>query len=164
MKYNKAVSRSTRKNRRRFFNAPSHIRRKIMSVAVSKAVCREYGVPRLTLPIRRDDVVKVVRGKYKNETPAKVMRVQRRKYRIFIDNIQREKVNGASVKVPIHYSNVIITKLKTDHYRTRLIKKKVQNKLKARKRLGLEPGGVKKEAKETKEKQPKAEKPQTDLD
>jgi len=140
-----------------------------MSAAVSKALCREYGVPRLTLPIRKDDVVRVVRGKYKEETPSKVVRVQRRKYRIYIDNIQREKVNGSTVKVPIHYSNIIITKLKLDNYRQKLIKKKVQQKLRARKRLGLEPAGAKKapketkEAKEAKEKE-KPEKAQVDLD
>jgi len=94
--------------------------------------------------------------------------VHRRKYRIFIDNIQRDKVNGATVKVPIHYSNVIITKLKLDNYRQKLIKKKVQQKLRARKRLGLEPAGAKKEPKEAKEakeaKEKETEKPKTDLD
>jgi len=143
MKFNKFVSSSRRKNRRRHFNAPSHIRRQIMGVALSKQLCREYGVPRLTLPIRRDDVVKVITGKFKDETPAKVIRVHRKKYRLFVDNIQREKANGAQVKVPVHFSNVVITKLKLDGYRKNLIKKKVQRKLRGRKRLGLDPEGIK---------------------
>lgn len=143
MKYNKYVSSSRRKNRRRHFNAPSHIRRQIMGVALSKQLCREYGVPRLTLPIRRDDVVKVITGKYKDETPSKIVRVHRKKYRLFVENIQREKANGAQIKVPIHYSNVVITKLKLDGFRKNLIKKKVQRKLRARKRLGLDPSGLK---------------------
>eukprot|EP00483_Globobulimina_turgida_P006306 UN06316 len=116
MKFNKYVSSSRRKARRRHFNAPSHIRREIMGVAVSKQLCRDYGVPRLTLPIRRDDVVKVTTGKFKDEAPAKVVRVHRKMYRLFIENIQREKANGAQVKVPVHYSNVVITKLKLDGY------------------------------------------------
>merc|ERR1712154_225948 len=102
-----------------------------------------YGVPRLTLPIRRDDVVKVITGKFKDETPAKVQRVHRKKYRLFVENIQREKANGAQVKVPVHFSNVVITKLKLDGYRKNLIKKKVQRKLRVRKRLGLDPEGIK---------------------
>ena len=69
-----------------------------MGVTLSKALCREYGVPRLTLPIRKEDTVRVVKGKYKEETAAKVIRVQRRKYRVFIDNIQREKANGMFFK------------------------------------------------------------------
>ena len=70
-----------------------------MGVALSKALCREYGVPRLTLPIRRDDVVKVITGKFKDETPAKVTRVRRKKYCLFIDNIQREKANGVDPRI-----------------------------------------------------------------
>merc|ERR1712173_174803 len=79
----------------------------------------------------------------KDETPAKVIRVHRKKYRLFVDNIQREKANGAQVKVPVHFSNVVITKLKLDGYRKNLIKKKVQRKLRGRKRLGLDPEGIK---------------------
>jgi large subunit ribosomal protein L24 len=109
-----------------------------MSVAVSKQICQEYGVPRLTLPIRKDDTVRVICGKFKSEAPAKVTRIQRRKYRVFIDNIQREKANGAQVKVPIHFSNLVITKLKLDGFRHQLIKKKVQRKKLARRKLGLD--------------------------
>merc|ERR1712244_202921 len=151
MKFNKYVSSSRRKNRRRHFNAPSHIRRNIMGVALSKQLCREYGVPRLTLPVRRDDVVKVITGKFKEEQPSKIVRVHRKKYRLFVENIQREKANGAQVKVPIHFSNVVITKLKLDGFRKNLIKKKVQRKLRARKRLGLDPSGQGKKADKAKE-------------
>ena len=88
------VSRSRRKARRRHFNAPSHIRQKIMCCALSKALCKEYGVPRLTMPIHRDDEVKVVRGKFKDEPPSKVVTVQRRRYRLYLENVQRDKANG----------------------------------------------------------------------
>mmetsp|Transcript_24651 Transcript_24651/g.39815 ORF Transcript_24651/g.39815 Transcript_24651/m.39815 type:complete len:162 (+) Transcript_24651:123-608(+) len=143
MKYNQHVSSSRRKNRRRHFNAPSHVRRNIMGVALSKQLCREYNVPRLAVPIRRDDVVKVITGKYKDEQPSKVIRVHRKRYRLYIDNIQREKANGAQVKVPVHYSNVVITKLKLDGFRKNMLKEKSKQKRRARKRLGLDPTGVK---------------------
>ncbi|ETO27026.1 hypothetical protein RFI_10104 [Reticulomyxa filosa] len=128
-------------------------------------VCKEYGVPRLSIPIRKDDVVRVIRGKYKEEsTPQKVVRVNRRKYRIYLEGIQREKANGlyfwasykplsflflkktlfeipkiksSQVQVPIQCSNVVITQLKEDKYRKGLVKSLVKKKLKARKRLGL---------------------------
>merc|ERR1739848_171121 len=38
MKFNKMVTSSRRKNRKRHFNAPSHIRRKIMSSTLSKVL------------------------------------------------------------------------------------------------------------------------------
>ena len=56
---------------------------------------------------------------------------------------QNNKTKGAQIKVPIHFSNVVITKLKLDGFRKNLIKKKVQRKLRARKRLGLDPSGLK---------------------
>ena len=66
---------------------------------------------------------------------------------------------GAPVKVPLHYSNLIITKLKLDGYRKALIKRKVSQKLAARKKLGLEPSGATK-----KKKGPKKEAKEQDLD
>lgn len=135
-----------------------------MGVALSKQLCQEYGVPRLTLPIHRDDVVKVVTGKFKDEAPSKVVRVHRKKYRLFVDNIQREKANGSSVKVPVHYSNVVITKLKLDGYRKNLIKRKVQQKRRARERLGLDPAGTTKAKKADKKDKAEQQKAAADLD
>ncbi|GFY59146.1 60S ribosomal protein L26 [Trichonephila inaurata madagascariensis] len=63
MKLNKLVSSSRRKNRKRHFNAPSHIRRKIMSSPLSKELRQKYGVR--SVPIRRDDEVMITRGHYK---------------------------------------------------------------------------------------------------
>ena len=88
------VSSSRRKNRKRHYTAPSHVRQWKMGVRLSKALCREYGVPRLSIPIHKDDVVRVMTGKFKDEPPSKVVRVHRKKYRLFIENIQREKANG----------------------------------------------------------------------
>jgi len=58
MKLNKAVSGSRRKNRKRHFNAPSHIRRKIMSSPLSKELRSKYHVR--SIPIRKDDEVQVI--------------------------------------------------------------------------------------------------------
>jgi len=58
MKFNKAVSGSRRKNRKRHFNAPSHIRRKIMSAPLSKELRQKHSVR--SIPIRKDDEVQVI--------------------------------------------------------------------------------------------------------
>ncbi|KAI7692986.1 hypothetical protein SSS_10366, partial [Sarcoptes scabiei] len=52
-KMNKLISSSRRKARKRHFNAPSHIRRRIMSAPLSKDLRQKYGVR--TMPIRKDD-------------------------------------------------------------------------------------------------------------
>merc|ERR1712137_834563 len=110
MKLNPFVSSSRRKNRKRHFNAPSHVRRKIMSSPLSKELRQKYNVR--SIPIRKDDEVQVMRGHYKGQQVGKVMNVYRKKFRIFIERIQRERANGASVFVGIHPSKVSIVKLK----------------------------------------------------
>ena len=45
MKFNSAVSSSRRKSRKRHFNAPSHIRRIIMSAPLHKDLRSKYGGP-----------------------------------------------------------------------------------------------------------------------
>ena len=59
MKFNTMVTSSRRKNRDRHFNAPSHVRRKMMSSPLSKELKQKYNVR--SIPIRKDDEVKVCR-------------------------------------------------------------------------------------------------------
>lgn len=59
MKYNRLVSSSRRKNRKRHFTAPSHIRRRLMSAPLSKELRQKYNVR--SMPIRKDDEVQVSR-------------------------------------------------------------------------------------------------------
>lgn len=135
MKLNPFVTSSRRKNRKRHFNAPSHIRRKIMSSPLSKELRQKYNVR--SMPIRKDDEVQVtycslpcrtflatvnkcvsviwhflddhkqvVRGHYKGQQIGKVVQVYRKKYVIYIERVQREKANGTTVHVGIHPSKV----------------------------------------------------------
>jgi hypothetical protein len=57
MKRNQFVSSSRRKARKRYFTAPSHIRRRLMSAPLNKELRRRYNVR--SLPIRKDDEVAV---------------------------------------------------------------------------------------------------------
>lgn len=59
MKYNKLVTSSRRKNRKRHFSAPSHIRRVLMSSPLSKELRQKFNVK--SMPIRKDDEVQVNR-------------------------------------------------------------------------------------------------------
>ncbi len=60
MKQSAFVSSSARKSRKRHFNAPSHIRRKIMSSPLSKELRQKYNIR--SIPIRKDDEVSVSCG------------------------------------------------------------------------------------------------------
>merc|ERR1712170_119188 len=103
---------SARKQRKRHFNAPSHIRRKLMTAPLSKDLRQKHGVK--SLPIRKDDEVQVVRGHFKGQQVGKVVQCYRKKFVVYIERIQREKANGATVYVGIHPSKVCIVKLKMD--------------------------------------------------
>merc|ERR1712126_803550 len=126
MKFNKMVSSSRRKNRLRHFNAPSHVRRKIMSSPLSKDLRQKHNVR--SMPIRKDDEVQVVRGHYKSQQVGKVVQVYRKKFVVHIERIQREKANGASVHVGIHPSKVVVVKLKMDKDRKRILERKARSR------------------------------------
>ncbi|RWS30330.1 60S ribosomal protein L26-like protein [Leptotrombidium deliense] len=125
-KMNKLISSSRRKSRKLHFNAPSHIRRRIMSAPLSKELRQKYGVR--SMPVRKDDEVQVVRGHYKGQQVGKIVQSYRKKYVIHIERVQREKANGASVYVGIHPSNVVIVKLKMDKDRKRILERRAKGK------------------------------------
>ncbi|VFV18298.1 60s ribosomal protein l26-like 1 [Lynx pardinus] len=60
MKFNPFVTSDRSKNRKRHFNAPSHVRRKIMSSPLSKELRQKYNVR--SMPIRKDDEVQAYRA------------------------------------------------------------------------------------------------------
>ncbi|ORZ41287.1 translation protein SH3-like domain-containing protein, partial [Catenaria anguillulae PL171] len=119
------VSSSRRKSRKAHFTAPSHVRRVIMSAPLAKELREKHNVR--SMPIRKDDEVLVVRGNFKSQT-GKVVQVYRKKYVIHIERITRDKVNGTSVPVGIHPSNVVITKLHLDKDRKALLERKAAGK------------------------------------
>ncbi|KAI0556245.1 ribosomal protein L24 [Xylaria scruposa] len=112
------VSSSRRKARRAHFQAPSSIRRNIMSAPLSKELREKYNVR--SIPIRKDDEVQIVRGSHKG-TEGKVTTVYRLKYVIHVERVTREKTSGQSVPLGIHPSNVVITKLKIDKDRDAIL-------------------------------------------
>merc|ERR1739849_34344 len=126
MKLNKNVTSSRRKQRKRQFTAPSHIRRKLMSAPLSKDLRQKYGVR--SMPIRKDDEVQVLRGHYKGQQVGKVVQCYRKKFVVYIERIQREKANGATVYVGIHPSKVSIVKLKMDKDRKLIIDRRAKGR------------------------------------
>ncbi|KAI9482008.1 60S ribosomal protein L26A [Coemansia sp. RSA 989] len=121
MKFSADVSSSTRKSRKAHFTAPSHIRRKLMSAALSKDLRKKHEVR--SIPVRTGDEVVVVRGQHKGRE-GKVISVYRKKWVIHIERLVREKVNGATVPIPVHPSNVAVTALKMTKDREEILSRK----------------------------------------
>ena len=111
---------SRRKSRKAHFEAPSSVRRNIMSAPLSKELREKYNVR--SIPIRKDDEVTIVRGSNKDKE-GKVTSVYRLKYVIHVERVTREKTSGQSVPLGIHPSNVVITKLKLDKDRESILER-----------------------------------------
>jgi large subunit ribosomal protein L24 len=55
----------------------------------------------------------------------KVTGVDRKNYRIFVEGVTREKVDGTAIQIPVHPSKVLITSLNLDDkWRREIIKRK----------------------------------------
>ena len=74
------------------------------------------------IPVRKDDEVTVVRGTNKGRD-GKVTSVYRLKYVIHIERTAKEKSNGTSAPLGIAPSKVIITKLKLDKDREKILER-----------------------------------------
>ncbi|GMM43493.1 ribosomal 60S subunit protein L26B [Pichia kluyveri] len=120
-KVSKDVSSSRSKSRKAYFNAPSSVRRVLMSAPLSKELREEYGVK--SMPIRKDDQVLIVRGSKKGQEGS-ISSVYRLKFAVQLEKLTKEKSNGASVPLNIHPSKVVITKLHLDKDRKALIARK----------------------------------------
>jgi large subunit ribosomal protein L24 len=100
-----------RKQRKRFFNAPAHIRHKGMSSPLSKELAAQKGIR--SLPVRKGDTVHIQRGDNKG-FEGKISRVDMKNYRIFLEGLTREKVDGTNIFLPVHPSKVMIRTLNLD--------------------------------------------------
>ncbi|GKT28370.1 Ribosomal protein L26/L24, eukaryotic/archaeal like protein [Aduncisulcus paluster] len=104
----RSATSSARVQRKRHFNAPSHERRVRMSSRLSTELRKEHG--RRSLPVCIDDEVKVISGRFKGNE-GKVVRVARASYAIFVEKCDKKKPNKQEYLIPIHPSNVVITKI-----------------------------------------------------
>lgn len=104
-------SKQPRKQRKFIANAPMHIKRKMLTVTLEKELRKKYG--RRNIEVRKNDEVKIMTGKFKKKQ-GKVIEVNVKKMKIYIEGIQITKKEGTKVGVGIHPSNLKIISLNTD--------------------------------------------------
>ena len=99
------------KQRKALFQAPDHRRHKMFAAPLSSNLKGTHGIK--TLPVRSGDTVRIMRGDHK-DFEGKITRVDTGKYRIYVEGLTREKVDGTTIFVPVHPSKVMITNLNLD--------------------------------------------------
>jgi large subunit ribosomal protein L26e len=100
-----------------------------MSCRLSKKLKESYNVR--SVPIKRGDEVKILKGKGKNKT-GKVVQVYRKRWVIYVDKVNRDKQNGQTVFLPIKPSYCVIETLQLSKDRKELLERKAKHSDKAK--------------------------------
>ena len=118
------ASKQPRKQRKYRAKAPLHIKRKLLSVNLSKELRKKYG--KRNLVIRKGDSVLIKKGKFKG-SKGKILEVKTRFEKIYVDGMNVKKSDGSKVNVPLKASNLQIIELNLDDGR-RLGKKTIKER------------------------------------
>lgn len=102
------ISAKPGKQRKHRYQAPLHIKHKLMGAMLSGELREEHKTK--SLPLRTGDTVRVLRGDDKGKE-GKVAKVNLKKMTITVDGVTVTKADGTEVPRPVHPSNVVITKL-----------------------------------------------------
>ena len=111
------------KQRKYAAEAPINLRGRFMSVNISKELRKKYG--KRNVPLRKGDIVKVMRGKFNKKT-GKIVAINRKRLKVEIEGIQIKKQDGSKVNVRFRPSVLQITELNTDD-KKRIAKPEVKN-------------------------------------
>lgn len=117
------------KQRKMVYHASAHRRFKLFAAPLSPELKASQGVK--TVSVRSGDTVRVMRGDHKG-FEGKVTRVDRARYRVYVEGLTREKVDGTTIFVPTHPSKVMITNLNlNDKWRKQILERKRAGRPKA---------------------------------
>ena len=115
------ISKNPRKQRKKMFNAPLHMKRKWISAHLEENLLLKYD--KRAVPAIKGDTVRVMRGSFRGHED-KIVKVNVKKRFIEIEGITMSKADGNKIAKPIHSSNVIITKLNlTDKWRRKKLER-----------------------------------------
>jgi large subunit ribosomal protein L24 len=104
------TSTKAKKQRKARWNAALHKKKRMVSAHLDSSLMSEYNVR--SLPVRKGDTVKVLRGAEDFKTSeAKVASVDLKNLKIIVENITVPKADGTQKPKPVDPSDVLLTKL-----------------------------------------------------
>ena len=109
------------KQRKYKANMPMHLRRRLLSANLSKELRKKYG--KRSMPLRKGDVVKVMRGKFSKKT-GKILAVNSKRLNVEIEGLQIKKQDGSKANVRFTPSILQITELNAEDKKRITIKNK----------------------------------------
>ncbi|MCK4336032.1 MAG: 50S ribosomal protein L24 [Candidatus Aenigmarchaeota archaeon] len=118
-------SRQPRKQRKYRYNAPLHVRQKFVSAHLSEVLRGRFG--KRSLPLRKGDEVKVMRGSDKG-FKGKIERIDLKEGKVYIEGLNVKKVDGSEVLKPKDPSNLLITESKMEDKRRQMIVERSREK------------------------------------
>ena len=124
------ASRQPRKQRKYSAKAPLHIKRKLLSVNLSKELRKKYN--RRNIPIRKGDTAKIMRGKFRKKQ-GKILEVDVKKSKIIMEGIQVKKQDGSKVNFKLRPSNLQIIDLNLEDKKRIHVQKEIKQEEKAEK-------------------------------
>lgn len=116
-------SKQPRKQRKYKANAPLHLKKKFVRVNLSKDLRKTKG--KRTIQLKKGDVVKIMRGKFKGKT-GKVLEIKLKESKVIIEGILIKKQDGSKANIKMQPSNLQIKEL-TERVKT---KKEIKNESK----------------------------------
>jgi len=101
-------SKQPQKQRKYRVNAQLHIKKKFVSVNLSKELRKKY--KRRNIPVRKNDIVKIMRGKFKSKQ-GKITEVKLKISKVVVEGIQVKKQDGSKVSIKLQPSNLQVIEL-----------------------------------------------------
>lgn len=119
-------SKKPNKSRKAQYNMPLHKRAKAIAGHLSEKLRKELS--KRSIPLRKNDTVKIVRGTNKGKT-GKITKVDRSLMKIFVEKIVAKKSDGTEYNIAIDPSKVVVIEIdKSDKKRIKNKTKKVEKK------------------------------------
>ena len=119
-----------RKQRKFRYNAPLHLRRKMVGVHLSDELKAKLSTKRRSAPVHKGDRVRLMRGERKGHT-GKVMDVALADLKVYVEGVTRRTAKGVEKLSPIDPSNLLLVEGEFSKDRLAMI----QRSGKARKQL-----------------------------
>ncbi len=103
------------------YKSPLHTHKKMLKCRLDEFLREEYTM-RSLVP-KKGDLVRIMRGQFR-DTEGKILQIDYKKIRIFVDSATTTKADGKEVQIPLHPSNLMIVKIELDDERKALLERK----------------------------------------